>query len=323
MVITLNKFKKIGNKARPNNLSGVGKTFTNRLTTLTPGERSKVEGVACAKKVEAKPEFNKAECETVFEGENNQRIVLGRDRPHSNFSGYGGRGDSHSSMIDLVAGAYGVHAKEENEAGERIKIDPNFGADAARIYLAQRTDVDRNFGLSSGRVGNPESKSAAAVKADSVRIIAREGIKLVTKTDTTNSAGGNVIGTQGIDLIAGNDDSDMQPLVKGDNLVKYLERMSANISQLNGMIMDIVSVLGKLQAGLAVHSHPVITTFGTGYSTPAPGLAATITECSANLGVTTVPSIINNKINLMNQEIQALSQYPGGTSIISKHNYTN
>ena len=323
MVITLNKFKKIGNKARPNNLSGVGKTSTNRLGTLTPGERSKVEGVACAKKVEAKPEFNKAECETVFEGENNQRIVLGRDRPHSNFSGYGGRGDSHSSMIDLVAGAYGVHAKEENEAGERIKIDPNFGADAARIYLAQRTDVDRNFGLSSGRVGNPESKSAAAVKADSVRIIAREGIKLVTKTDTTNSAGGNVIGTQGIDLIAGNDDSDMQPLVKGDNLVKYLERMSANISQLNGMIMDIVSILGKLQAGLAGHTHPVVTTMGAGYSTPSPELSATIVECSANLGVTTVPSIINNKINLMNQEIQALSQYPGGTSIISKHNYTN
>jgi hypothetical protein len=248
---------------------------------------------------------------------------LGRDRPHSSFSGYGGRGDSHSSMIDLVAGAYGVHAKEENKTGEKIKIDPNFGADAARIYLAQRTDVDRNFGLSSGQVGNPESKSAAAIKADSVRIIAREGIKLITKTDTTNSAGGNVIGTAGIDLIAGNDDSDMQPLVKGDNLVKQLDRMSENISQINGMTLDLIAYMAAILVAVTAHTHPVITSMGAGSSTPSMEMAAVAPEIAKKLARSTLPSVVSNKLNLMFQEIQNTSGYPGGTSIISKHNYTN
>ena len=306
-----------------NNISGISKVKGRRFSSLSKSEKTKFEGVGCGKKLEAKPEFNKAECETVFEGENNQRIVLGRDRPHSNFSGYGGRGDSHSSMVDIVAGAYGRYVREENESGETIKIDPNFGADSARVYLAQKSDIDNNLGIRDGKVGESKAKSAIALKADAVRAVARECIKLVTKTDTKNSAGGNVIGTIGIDLIAGNDDSDMQPLVKGDDLIKFLVKMNENISQLNGVAMDIVAILGKLNTGLAAHTHPVVTTMGAGYSTPSPELGVIVTEIVANLGITTVPSIINNKLNLTMQELNGLSGYPGGLSITSKHNHTN
>ena len=58
------------------------------------------------------------------------------------------------------------------------------------------------------------------------RIIGREGIKLITKTDNQNSQGGDVRSILGIDLIAGNDDSDLQPMVKGDNLKNCLMSMS-------------------------------------------------------------------------------------------------
>ena len=48
------------------------------------------------------------------------------------------------------------------------------------------SDIDDNFELVDGSIGNSKNKSAIAMKADGIRIIAREGIKLVTKTDNAN-----------------------------------------------------------------------------------------------------------------------------------------
>jgi len=316
-------FKSLVTKKEANDISGLTRVRKERFNLLSDEERALVEGIACGKKLEAKPQFIKAECETIYEGENNQRIVLGRDRPHSTFSGYGGRGDSHASMIDIVAGAYGLHTREEDETGQITKIDPNFGVDAARVYISQKTDVDDNFGLRNGKVGNSKSKSAVGIKADAVRIVAREGIKLVTNTDANNSAGGNVVGTTGIDLIAGNDDSDMQPLVKGDNLILCLTRMTENISQINGMIVDILSMMAKLNAALGSHTHIGAGPFGPIVCAPSIELGIAVAESAINIGSTTLPSVISNKLNLMYQELQSLSGMPGGTSIISKHNHTN
>ena len=316
-------FKSLVTKKEANDISGLSKVRKERYDLLSDTERALIDGIACGKKLEAKPQFNKAGCETIYEGENNQRIVLGRDRPHNIFSGYGGRGDSHASMIDIVAGAYGIHAREEDESGQIAKIDPNFGADAARVYISQKTDIDDNFGLRDGIVGNSKSKSAAAIKADAVRIVAREGIKLVTNTDASNSAGGNVVGTNGIDLIAGNDDSDMQPLVKGNNLILCLTRMTENISQINGMVLDIISMLAKLNVVVGSHTHIGAGPFGPIVCAPSVELGVAAAESAINIGSTTLPSAISNKLNLMYQDLQNLSGMPGGTSIISKHNHTN
>ena len=53
----------------------------------------------------------------------------------------------------------------------------------------------------------PIPRSGIALKADGVRLIGREGIKLVTGVDSINSQGGTIEYAKGIDLIAGNDDS--------------------------------------------------------------------------------------------------------------------
>lgn len=79
------------------------------------------------------------------------------------------------------------------------------------------------------------------MKADSVRITARESIKLVTGTDNENSQGGRIDVPRGIDLIGANDDQDMQPLVKGSNLLECLDDMNENISALNGIVMDFLT----------------------------------------------------------------------------------
>ena len=49
-------------------------------------------GLNCDKIPEPVPQFDRAECEHVIHNENNAWIVLGRDRPYSKASGYGGLG---------------------------------------------------------------------------------------------------------------------------------------------------------------------------------------------------------------------------------------
>ena len=208
-------FKKI---SIPNDLSRLGDIQLKKIENSNPKERIFIEGMSGNKKLEPTPNYNKSDCEIIAaEGENNTQIVMGRDRPSSKFSGYGGRGDTHCGSIDIVAGRMGNEVRSEDSSGNKVFTDPHFTKDAARIYISQKTDIDKNFNLAEGAVGMAETRSGIAIKADGVRIVAREGIKLVTQVDKLNSLGGKVLAIKGIDLIAGNDDSDLQPLVKGQN----------------------------------------------------------------------------------------------------------
>lgn len=94
-------------------------------------------------------------------------------------------------------------------------VDPSFRLDAARVYISQKTDVDRDFELPKGKLPFATTRSAVALKADGVRLIAREGIKLVAGHDRVNSQGGDITRSGfGINLIGGGNDKDMQPIPK-------------------------------------------------------------------------------------------------------------
>ena len=70
------------------------------------------------------------------------------------------------------------------------------------LFISQKADVDTDFGLADGQVGNVKNRSAVSMKADCVRIVSRGGgIKLVTggaqntKTRSRGSgllSGGNI-----------------------------------------------------------------------------------------------------------------------------------
>jgi hypothetical protein len=109
--------------------------------------------------------------------------------------------------------------------------------------------------LAEGKLGNSVAKSAIAIKADDIRIISRQGIKLVTATDPKNSQGGLVKSASGIDLIAGNDDADMQPLVKGDNLADFLEQLVHKISVLDGTLINYINYQLQFNEGVMNHYH--------------------------------------------------------------------
>jgi len=198
----------------------------------------------------------------------NSRILFTRDRPGGILSGYGGRGDTQCSTIDIVTGYQSYKAVVVNDAGEELLINPDFGRDAARIYISQKTDIDKNFVIApqenslayqgqNAREGHFQTKpsSAIGIKADSVRIIARETIRLVTHTDSENSQGGKIHSTGGIELIAGNIANSLQPIVLGDYLTDALKQVVWHIDKLNGIVNTFAVEQKAFNDKVTNHSH--------------------------------------------------------------------
>lgn len=213
------------------------------------------QGIANESLIEPLPKYIYAGCEAVYEGENNTYVILGRDRPGNRFSGYGGTGDTQAGAIDIVTGLMGRHVRGFTDENEEIFVDKNFRDDAARVYISQKTDIDRNFNLVPGRVGTSDARSGIGIKADAVRIVGREGIKLVTKTDSHNSQGGEISSVRGIDLIAGNNDDDLQPIPKGKNVVEAFERIVEHIKSLTGIVETLLTAQMKMNGVLTSHVH--------------------------------------------------------------------
>jgi len=229
------------------------------------------------------PDYIAAGCERV-QAHGNCYIVQGLDRTGRKtlFSrdgarlerpkevGYGVDGYDGSYALDLVVGrAPQVRADAANNK-EIVVTAPNFDTDAARIYLSQQTDIDFTLGLRSSVDGVPESigRSAIGIKADAIRIVGREGIKIVTGVgiDETkkNSQGGPVGSAKGIDLIASNrvDGSyDLQPIPKGLNLANFGIEIVNKMQDLIDLNIKSLEEMDKVydQIDAHVHNSPFFT----------------------------------------------------------------
>ncbi len=204
----------------------------------------------------------------------NASIVLGTDRPAGLASGYGARGAQGASTIDLVVGRM---------AGANITdgaiVDSNFAADAARIYISQKTNIDTNFGLAEGNIGNIKGHSAIGIKADGVRIVAREGVKIVTgKSDAfrgfgeggePNALGGTVEVAPPIELIAGNNTgvtevpgvpfvgagetiNFLQGIARGENTRDALQELSNLLEEVIAALMSLTLIQGQFNSILGI-----------------------------------------------------------------------
>lgn len=276
-------------------------------------------GIANGSLIEPLPTYIQAGCETVYPGENNTYIIMGRDRPGGRLSGYGATGDTQAGAIDIVTGLMGRHVKSHDENNEKIYADKNFSDDSARIYLSQKTNIDRNFNLVPGRVGTSDTRSAIGMKADSVRIIGREGIKLVTKTNAYNSMGGEINSVRGIDLIAGNDDSDLQPIPKGNNVAEAFERVTEHIKNLTGIVETLLTIQMKMNTALSVHTH--IGNLGAPTS-PSPSAAIMGVTSTIQHVAQDILQLPFHRTNLEMFKINYLKPI-GGKYINSRHNNTN
>jgi len=195
----------------------------------------------------------KAEYETITNGSHNTFIVLGRDRPNSLASGYGNKGATSCGAIDIVVGM-GVAGRQTDDNNEPFFVNPNFKSDAARIYISQMTDIDDNFYIKSNK--KSKAKSAIGIKADDIRIIGREKIKLVTGTDKYNSQNSDIESQfGGIELIAGNSEDELQPLVLGDNLKEYLIHLNNKLDTFYNVFFNFYKSQSDFNQQVAEHTH--------------------------------------------------------------------
>ena len=213
-------------------------------------------------------EYEQSDVEMIMPGPKEPaQIVIGVDRPSGRASGYGGKGAMQCSTIDLVAGRMSSTRKGKGPR-DGAMVDNSFAADAARVYISHLTDVDLNFGLAEGQMGSVKGRSAVAMKADGVRVIGREGIKLVTGGGNgwkgfglrgeTNSLGGKLLPAPSIEFIAGNNSGVrwtwgglsnpfekielLQPLVMGENLNDAMDELTDIMMEMWGSIMNFILI---------------------------------------------------------------------------------
>lgn len=230
-----------------------------------------LRGVAGDHISERKGNFYKLQNEKHIK-QGDSHIVLGRDRPSSPLSGYGGRGEAKANSIDIVVGRLSCVPVESNLNNEPLWVNPDFKNDAARIYISQKTDVDKNFDTQFGKSGISSAKSAVAIKADDVRLISRSSVKLVTHADTTDSRGLQNLEKVGVDLIAGipydplNPErnrklglaqykDDMQPIPKGNNLKEAFKDLANQLDQLAGVLSTFVNMQMEFNNYVTMHTH--------------------------------------------------------------------
>ena len=177
----------------------------------------------------------------VIENKHNASIVLGRDYEYDELN------DTSIGMVDISAGrvpdsdltGFKKTLVDEVTSGDLI-------ADAAKIYVSQKTDIDALYGFTP--LGDPSThKSAVGIKADAVRLVSRDpqaGIRLIVQPDSTgprpgrNSQGGKVAGIENGVHLVGPGKEKMQALVKSDDLAESLGRLVSYVEQLEIMVWD-------------------------------------------------------------------------------------
>ena len=238
----------------------------NAMNQFTKDELSKgVGSLFCSNLDEKIPGFDKAPCEKVRSGNHNSFLVLGRDRNSSWASGHGGAGSVECGMIDLVAGRGQLimanNRKENKEPLNGLEfVSPMFHSDAARIYITQKAeDIDMYFGLKPSGGPVAINKSAVAMKADQVRIIGREKVKIYCgrgnfegfnkEIGETNCLGEKLKG-QVIELQVGN--QELHPMVLGNKLVDYLKAQQKLNRKVYKQLVDINTQLTVINGALGV-----------------------------------------------------------------------
>mgnify|MGYP003117515312 CR=1 FL=1 len=264
----MNKPKSL-NKVPAFDLSGLSEEDQKNYATAEELKLGYLNGVGGGRLIEPVPPLDAKPGDAVLQSKNNSGIIATRDEF------YKLRGHTKSGAVYMFAGRspnnISMEESSEVEDGPPTPVvKPNdLIGDAAYVYLSQKSDVDSLLRVAGGTYSKVISKvkesnstetrqgiSVAAIKADDVVLMSRtSGIRLITGTDKTNSRGGEQYSKFGIDLIAGNDDQDLQPLVKGDNLTTYLEVLSKSVGQVAAVLLDFLQSQFKFNAALAQHTH--------------------------------------------------------------------
>ena len=267
------------------------------------------------------PEFNKLPWEQVYD-KGNAFITLGLDRPGDETTGFGANAATHCGAIDLVAGRKGWLARKRRKRSGTIRIVDNDPVlDAARVYICQKSDPDGYFGIKPGKVGNTSlesPRSTIVAKADTLRFVARENIKFVTKTDLRNSQGAVLSDLDkrifGIDLMAMNGAGGQQPLVKGQNLVVLLTVLTKAIQQIASITNTYIVQTREIHKAVLKHKH-FAPLFGKATAPDFENVIPTTINSMID-NVTNVDVGINDTQMAFNQIVLEYLTLPGGSEFV-------
>ena len=144
---------------------------------------------------------------------------------------------------------------------------PGYAMDAARIYISQMTNMDSNFDIkkdifkkTTGTINPSTAKvphSGIMVKADKIRMHAREDIKIVTggEYERRNSQGEPIPTAGGIHLMAQNKAGEQQPIPLGLNLISCFEDVLEKVHKTLTIMMRFSIDQAQFNATLASHKH--------------------------------------------------------------------
>jgi hypothetical protein len=212
------------------------------------------------------PRWTKRPGDLVLQGSNNALISIGSDRtgaaaeientqdgqraknkPKKDKIGKSGtidmvvgRGKSktRAKTIKNTLGRDEIDKSQKNE--NRVEGDPDFADDSGRIYLSMKTDADNNFNINVSGIEQTGEGSAAIVKVDQIRLIARNDIKILVESEGGSAA---VVIKKSGDII----------LIPSSNGLIKLGGEDANISLLG---------IQASAAGGSVSAPPIVSTMG-------------------------------------------------------------
>ena len=304
--------------------------------------------------------YNTAADEEVYPSnypKHNTFIVFGRDRLGDLTHGYGGKGQPKAGAIDIVVGRLSkenassfVIAKGKDTGAVEPK-DSNVFSDASRIYLSQKADIDEYFTLPLGATGNSKMRAAIAIKSDDVRIISRNTLKIITNSDNENANGEMNEKNVGLQLIAMNNKSieglnagtlipslplmtkqipgqnrgvfinDLQPMVKGDNLVWCLKSIIKDIRTLNGVVKGFMDTQKAFNEKVTSHTH--LSPFNGAPTSPSPQIFPEGISAALKLFTQTEIGLNNHLLQLQKTELEYLDNNANVIHVNSKYHKLN
>jgi len=281
-------------------------------------------GWGCTEIGEPVPSYHYSDCEKHrFQSGYNSMITLGKDRHASRFSGAGGLGETQCGMIDLVAGRMGSTINKQLEQNQKpmdrgVSVGMNWFADAARVYITQKTkNIDRYLGFPNTK-GDSEDLSAVVIKSDCTRIVGRESVRIYTGSSKTGEGWGRdgelrsnatPIQSPRIELVGGGNDTDLQPAILGDNLVLFLKENNKTIADnMRAIVLQLMKQITTAHTQLALMS------LGSS-SVYAAKVAIENTENAMGL-ITDLLNVNIDQINFLDE-----GTVPGNKSILSKKVY--
>ena len=289
----------------------------NNIVSLNNSIKSNIyeRGANSFTKLTSLPSYNAAKS-TKGMTHNDSSIMFLQAAEQGPGTGAGALG-GRASSIDLKCGR--VSSITNTAKNPDIFVNDSFLHDAARIYISQDTSLDKACKISEADNPKFENRSGIALIADNIAIKGRLGVKITTSPNgESNSKSGKISSGTGIELIANNDVSDVQPIVKGNNLISAINTINKRMNKLTGMIMDIAADNATLRLSLAVHTHPLL--FPLALPSPELSVACGI-SIAKNMKIGVIDGL-SQKANLWFDDFN-YTYSVGGEYINSDFNRTN